>query len=134
MAPTLHTARLVLTPVAERDVTPPPRPLEHPPGGPLALGRPEPLRASPRDRAPLQPRPTHWSRGLATEAATAVLAYAFDTLALPEVLATTDDGNHLSLRVLTRLGAPPTSRIQVGPDTYPCFRLQRPRYAPLRPL
>jgi RimJ/RimL family protein N-acetyltransferase len=78
--------------------------------------------------------PTHWSRGLATEAATAVLAYAFDTLALPEVLATTDDGNHLSLRLLTRLGATPTSRIQVGPDTYPCFRIQRPRYAPLRPL
>ena len=65
--------------------------------------------------------PTHWSQGLATEAATAVVAYAFDTLALPELIATTDDANHPSLRLLTRLNATPTTRIEVGPHTYPCF-------------
>jgi [ribosomal protein S5]-alanine N-acetyltransferase len=77
--------------------------------------------------------PSHWSQGLATEAATAVLAYAFDTLALPEVLATTDDDNHPSLRLLTRLDATPAPHLQVGQDTYPCFTI-RPRYAPTRPL
>jgi ribosomal-protein-alanine N-acetyltransferase len=65
--------------------------------------------------------PTHWSRGLATEAATAVLSHAFDTLALPEVYATTDDPNTASRRVLHRLGATPTTRLQVGGKSYPCF-------------
>jgi [ribosomal protein S5]-alanine N-acetyltransferase len=74
--------------------------------------------------------PTHWSQGLATEAATAVLSHAFDTLGLDEVVATTDDANTPSLRLLTRLGATPTTRVQVGPDTYPCFTIPRPRYAP----
>ncbi len=80
--------------------------------------------------------PTHWSRGLATEAATAVLAYAFDTLAVPEVLANTDDANHPSIRTLTRLGATPAPRLQVGPHTYPCYRIRphRPGYAAPRPL
>ena len=77
--------------------------------------------------------PSHQSQGLATEAATAVLTYAFDTLALPELIATTDDANHPSLRLLTRLGATPAPRLQVGPNSYPCFTI-RPRYAPSRPL
>ena len=80
--------------------------------------------------------PTHWSRGLATEAAGAVLAHAFHTLALPEVLATTDDANHPSIRVLHRLGATPAPRVQVGPRTYPCYRIRPPPpgYPPTRPL
>ena len=80
--------------------------------------------------------PTSWSQGLTTEAATAVLAYAFDTLALPKLLATTDDANHPSLRLLTRLNATPTTRVQVGSHTYPCFHIHPPRpgYAPRRPL
>ena len=80
--------------------------------------------------------PTHWSQGLATEAATAVLAYAFDTLDLPELIATTDDANHPSLRLLTRLNATPTTRVQAGPHTYPCFLIHPPRpgYAPPWPL
>jgi [ribosomal protein S5]-alanine N-acetyltransferase len=77
--------------------------------------------------------PSHRSQGLATEAATAVLAYAFDTLALPEVVATTDDANTPSIRLLTRLGATPAPRVQVGPHTSPCFTI-RPGYAPMRPL
>ncbi len=68
--------------------------------------------------------PSHWSQGLATEAATAVLAYAFDTLALPEVLATTDDANTSSLRLLTRLGATPAPRTRIGPHTYPTYRIR----------
>jgi ribosomal-protein-alanine N-acetyltransferase len=74
--------------------------------------------------------PTHWSQGLATEAATAVLTHAFGTLALDEIVATTDDANAPSLRLLTRLGAIPSPRVQVGPNSYPCFTIPRPRYAP----
>jgi [ribosomal protein S5]-alanine N-acetyltransferase len=81
--------------------------------------------------------PTHWSQGLATEAATAVVSYAFDTLELPQLVATTDDANKASLRLLTRLGATPTTRVQVGPHTYPCFTIhppRRPGYARQKPL
>jgi hypothetical protein len=38
-----------------------------------------------------------------------------------------------SLRLLTRLGATPAPRLQVGPNTYPCFTI-RPRPAPSRPV
>jgi [ribosomal protein S5]-alanine N-acetyltransferase len=74
--------------------------------------------------------PAHWSQGLATEAATAVLTHAFATLGLDEIVATTDDANTPSLRLLTRLGAIPSPRVQVGPNSYPCFTIPRPRYAP----
>ena len=63
--------------------------------------------------------PSHRTQGLATEAATAVLAYAFDTLALPEVIATTDDDNTPSLRLLTRLNATPAPRLQGVPAPTP---------------
>jgi len=46
----------------------------------------------------------HWGHGLATEAARAVLAYAFDDLHLAAVGAATDGGNVASARVLDRLG------------------------------
>jgi [ribosomal protein S5]-alanine N-acetyltransferase len=84
--------------------------------------------------------PTHWSKGLATEAVTAVLTHAFDTLGLQELLATTDDGNDASHRLLARLNAIPNGRVQVGDHTYPRFILRPPTpnhdpgYAPLRPL
>jgi ribosomal-protein-alanine N-acetyltransferase len=174
MAPTLHTAHLVLTPVGEDDVaalhahwnTPQvarwlwdanPVPLqtvadlvtrsiqtfrnagwglwavrlatEAPLIGVCGLS---PFEPSPGIELLYSLAPAHWSRGLATEAATTVLAYAFDILALPEVLATT--GNHPSLRLLTRLGATPSPRVRVGPHTYACYRLQRPRPAPPTPL
>jgi RimJ/RimL family protein N-acetyltransferase len=179
MAPALHTARLVLTPVGGGDVAPlhahwndprvarwlwdaNPVPLQtvadlvtrstrtfQAAGWGLWAIRPAPAAPligacglSPFDPPPgiellYSLAPTHWSRGLATEAATAVLAYAFDVLALPELLATTDDANHPSLRVLTRLGATPAPRVQLGSHTYPSFRLRpthRPGYPPQRPL
>jgi ribosomal-protein-alanine N-acetyltransferase len=178
MPPTIHTARLVLTPVSEQDLAP----LQahwNDPRIARFLWDAQPVPAQtvaavisrsaqtftdagwglwalrPTHHAPLigvcglssfdlTPRiellyslaPTSWSQGLATEAATAVLAYAFDTLALPELLATTDDANHPSLRLLTRLDATPTTRVQVGSQTYPCFLIRPPRpgYAPRRPL
>jgi ribosomal-protein-alanine N-acetyltransferase len=48
--------------------------------------------------------PGFWGRGLATEAAAAVMDYAFDVLELDELLASTDPPNHASIRVMERLG------------------------------
>jgi RimJ/RimL family protein N-acetyltransferase len=47
------------------------------------------------------------------------MAYGFDVLTLPEVLATTDDANKASIRLLTRLGALPAPRVQIGPTPSP---------------
>ncbi|MFF3438429.1 GNAT family N-acetyltransferase [Streptosporangium sp. NPDC002721] len=48
--------------------------------------------------------PGLWGQGLVTEAATAVLEYAFATLSLPRVIAEVDGGNAASARVALRLG------------------------------
>jgi ribosomal-protein-alanine N-acetyltransferase len=48
--------------------------------------------------------PDFWGRGLAREAARAVLAYAFDTLHLARVIAATDVPNQPSARTLLSLG------------------------------
>jgi RimJ/RimL family protein N-acetyltransferase len=45
-----------------------------------------------------------WGRGLATEAAAAVLDHAFGTLEIPEVHAFTDTGNAASMSVLRKAG------------------------------
>jgi RimJ/RimL family protein N-acetyltransferase len=49
-------------------------------------------------------RPDRWGRGYATAAARAMLAYAFEILRLPEVLAVVYRENEASLRVCERLG------------------------------
>jgi RimJ/RimL family protein N-acetyltransferase len=46
----------------------------------------------------------HWGKGLATEGAKAVLDFAFDELALPEVVSFTSLHNHRSERVMQKLG------------------------------
>jgi RimJ/RimL family protein N-acetyltransferase len=49
-------------------------------------------------------RQMEWRQGFATEAATPLLRHAFGTLALPEVIAEIDPGNHGSQRVAEKLG------------------------------
>jgi RimJ/RimL family protein N-acetyltransferase len=46
----------------------------------------------------------HWGRGYATEAARAVLAHAWDAVALDEVVSFTTAGNERSRAVMARLG------------------------------
>jgi RimJ/RimL family protein N-acetyltransferase len=46
----------------------------------------------------------HWNRGYATEAARAVVAFAFGELQLEEIVAMTAVGNERSRRVMSRLG------------------------------
>lgn len=45
-----------------------------------------------------------WGKGLATEAGTAVLSYAFKALDLPKVVAITVEANLASVRVMEKLG------------------------------
>ncbi len=48
--------------------------------------------------------PDRWGQGYATEAASAVLSYALEKLALPKVRADVDEPNIVSVRVLEKLG------------------------------
>jgi RimJ/RimL family protein N-acetyltransferase len=48
--------------------------------------------------------PDYWGNGYATEAASAVLSYVLETLALPKVRADVDEPNMASVRVLEKLG------------------------------
>lgn len=47
---------------------------------------------------------SHWGQGLATEAARAAGAFAFDALSIPELVAFTASGNERSRAVMRRLG------------------------------
>lgn len=48
--------------------------------------------------------PAHWGKGLATEAARSVIKYAFDKLAVPQIIASVDQPNTVSIVVLEKLG------------------------------
>lgn len=76
-------------------------------------------------RSPVAPKPLqgqreigwtfaedHWGKGYATEAARAVIAYAFGELALPLLYSQTSDSNVASTRMMQRLGF--TARPELG--------------------
>ena len=48
--------------------------------------------------------PEHWGKGYATEAARAMVAYAFNELELARIVATTENDNLRSIAVMKRLG------------------------------
>ncbi len=59
-------------------------------------------------------RPHFWGCGYATEAARAVLRYAFDVLDLERVIADVDEPNEISIRVLDKLGMTQTRRAVIN--------------------
>ena len=59
--------------------------------------------------------PEHWGRGLATEAAEAMLRLGFEQLGLKEIWAGADLGNEASFRVMERLGMTRVGERLVGP-------------------
>lgn len=59
--------------------------------------------------------PEHWGHGYATEAAAAMVAYAFDALRLRRIVATTEHENTRSLNVMGRLGM----RLERNPQAEP---------------
>jgi RimJ/RimL family protein N-acetyltransferase len=73
--------------------------------------------------------PALWGRGLACEAARAVLRHGFETMGLPRILARADAPNAASIRVMERLGMRFVRRgIEHGLDTV-CYALQREEFA-----
>jgi RimJ/RimL family protein N-acetyltransferase len=61
--------------------------------------------------------PEHWGNGYATEAAAAMIAYAFSTLRLRRIVATTEHDNTRSLNVMRRLGM----RLERNPRAEPAW-------------
>jgi RimJ/RimL family protein N-acetyltransferase len=76
-----------------------------------------------------------WGHGYATEAARACLAYGFDALGLPEIVALTTTGNERSQAVMRRLGMTHDPADDFDDPTWPAgplrrtvvYRLSRPR-------
>lgn len=75
--------------------------------------------------------PEHPGAGYATEAA-AVLAYAFETLALARVAGRTDTPHRASVRVLEPLGMRFEGEQRVNGAAYACYALERADRARLR--
>ncbi len=57
--------------------------------------------------------PAYWQRGLATEMAQAVIAYAFTHGLLSDIKCSTEEPNHASARFMERLGMRPHGRTPV---------------------
>jgi ribosomal-protein-alanine N-acetyltransferase len=72
--------------------------------------------------------PGLWGRGYVSEAAAAVLTYAFETLRLPRVVADVDRPNLASVRVLEKVGMTRTreARVEGRPILY--YALDREAY------
>jgi RimJ/RimL family protein N-acetyltransferase len=70
--------------------------------------------------------PAHWGCGYATEAATAALAYGFETAGLDEVVSFTMPNNHASRRVMEKLGMTYDRDIQRAGLPHVLYRLGRP--------
>lgn len=61
----------------------------------------------------------HWGKGYATEAAQAVLDYAFATLGLPHIYSQTSDSNLASTRMMQRLGFTRRAQLDYVDPDYP---------------
>ncbi len=75
--------------------------------------------------------PERWGHGYATEAAAAMISYAFSQLRLRRIVATTENGNTRSIDVMRRLGM----RIERNPGSEPAWFqtvgiLENPSVAP----
>jgi RimJ/RimL family protein N-acetyltransferase len=71
-------------------------------------------------------RSDHWNRGLATEAATAVRDYAFETLGIPRLVSLIRVGNDPSRRVAEKIGMGLEGRSERHGIDYWVFALAAP--------
>lgn len=60
-----------------------------------------------------------WGHGYATEAARAVVAYAFEDLQFPEIFSQTSESNARSTRMMMRLGFTPRPELEYVDPDYP---------------
>jgi RimJ/RimL family protein N-acetyltransferase len=72
--------------------------------------------------------PSLWGRGLACEAARAVLAFGFEKAGLERILGETDLPNGASLRLLERLGMTRTGEIELAGKRLVHYALSRERW------
>ena len=69
--------------------------------------------------------PAFWGRGYATEAATACLAYGFQTLELDRIIGITQDSNQRSQRILEKLGMRHRHTLWKWEAVQPVYELDR---------
>lgn len=72
--------------------------------------------------------PAAWSRGIATEAAQAVLSHGFRVLGIDMIVAVTDPDNRASHGVLRKIGLAPAGQAYHYGRDLPFFRLSRADY------
>jgi ribosomal-protein-alanine N-acetyltransferase len=72
--------------------------------------------------------PNYWRQGLATEAATAVLAWGFEQLNLPQIAAVTGPTNQASQRVMQKLGMHYVKTMQYNGTEVLYYRLSREEF------
>ena len=68
---------------------------------------------------------TYWGRGLAGEAARAVLTFGFNVLGLARIAGGTDEGNLASIRVLERLGMRFVDNLMLHGQPRPYYAVDR---------
>ena len=71
-------------------------------------------------------RSDYWNRGLATEAATAVRTFAFETLYLPRLISLIRTGNEASRRVSEKIGMTLHEEIERYGRPYWVYSIERP--------
>lgn len=80
----------------------------------------------------------HWGKGLATEAARAVLHYGFDTIGLSQIVAVTNPENVASIKVIENLGLTYRSKVEKLPKKHSAYEgslyysLSRDEYSKMR--
>lgn len=70
--------------------------------------------------------PEFWGRGLASEAAAALLRWGWENLAVPSIIAVTQSANERSLRLLAKLGFSPEVEFEEYGNNQTQMRLWRP--------
>jgi len=74
--------------------------------------------------------PSYWGKGLATEAARAVVQFGFEEIGLPQIVASSDPPNTSSFRVMERLGMTFAGERKVGKLPVRYYRIRREGFAP----
>ena len=65
----------------------------------------------------------HWGRGLATEAARAIVAFGFDRLGLDRIICLIDPENVASLKVASNVGMVADGDVEIEGDVFPLFAI-----------
>ena len=74
--------------------------------------------------------PDHWSKGLATEAARAMIRLGFERLGLDLIVAAADEPNAASLRVMEKAGMFFDSRVSINGLATVFYTLRRDKFRP----